>query len=71
MLNGDRKEDAIFTLPPVPGSSNQSWHQIIDTSLDSPSDFLDLHQAPERVPKTTVRVKAMGAIVLQAPSTTT
>ena len=71
MLNGARKEDAIFTLPQVPGNSTQSWHQIIDTSLDSPYNFLDRQQAPEKSPKTTVKVKSMGAIVLQARSTKT
>jgi glycogen operon protein len=71
MLNGDRKKEAVFTLPPVPGDSTQNWHQIIDTSLDSPNTFLDLQQAPRNAPGSTVKVKYMGAVVLQSPSTTT
>lgn len=71
MLNGDRKKDALFTLPQLPGSGKQIWYQIIDTSLDSPSNFLTRQQAPARLPKTTVTVKAMGAIVLQSPSPAT
>ncbi|MBW6521253.1 MAG: glycogen debranching protein GlgX [Desulfoarculaceae bacterium] len=73
MLNGDREEDAIFTLPPIPGNSHskQIWYQIIDTSLESPYNFLSRQQAPARLPKTTVTVKAMGAIVLQSPSSVT
>jgi glycogen operon protein len=70
MLNGDKNKDADFTLPPVPGNSTQNWQQIIDTSLDSPNTFLDLQQAPGKAPGTTVKVKYMGAIVLQSPSTT-
>ncbi len=70
MLNGDRTKDADFTLPPVPGQSKQIWYQIIDTSLDSPHNFLTRQQAPARIPKTTVNVKAMGIIVLQSASTT-
>ena len=71
MLNGDRKEDAVFTLPLVPGNNTPGWHQIIDTSLDSPYNFLDLQQAPGKSPGTTIKVKSMGAIVLQSRSTTT
>jgi len=71
MLNGDRKEDAVFTLPLVPGNSTPGWHQIIDTSLDSPYNFLDLQQASGKSPGTTIKVKSMGAIVLQSRSTTT
>ena len=71
MLNGDREEGAVFTLPPVPGNSTHGWHQIIDTSLDSPYNFLDLQQAPGKSPGTTIKVKSMGAIVLQSRSTKT
>ena len=67
MLNGDRKKDALFTLPQVPGNKSKSWYQIIDTSLDSPYNFLSLQQAPARIPKTTIKVKSMGAVVLQSP----
>lgn len=68
MLNGDRRTDAVFTLPPVPGRSNRLWYQIIDTSLEPPLDFVSLYQAPLRSPLTTIRVRAMGAVVLQSPS---
>lgn len=71
MLNGDEKKDATFTIPPIPGNNAQSWYQIIDTSLESPYNFLSLHRAPKRIPMTTVKVKAMGAVVLQAPSPAT
>ena len=70
MLNGDRKEDALFTLPPIPSTNAQRWHQIIDTSLDSPYNFLSLQDAPTRKPKTKVKVKSMGAVVLQSSSAT-
>ncbi len=70
MLNGDRTEDALFTLPPIPSSNAQNWHQIIDTSLDSPYNFLSLQQAPTKKAKTQVNVKSMGAVVLQSSSTT-
>ena len=66
MLNGDRKKNAVFTLPQVPGSSQQVWYQIIDTSLDFPAHFVSRQQAPPRDPMTTVTVKPMGAIVLQS-----
>jgi hypothetical protein len=67
MLNGDRNKDAIFTLPQIPQSpTTRHWRQIIDTSLESPFDFLALDQAPVKEPLTTVRVRAMGAVVLQA-----
>jgi glycogen operon protein len=71
MLNGDRKKDALFTLPQVPGNKSQSWYQIIDTSLDSPYNFLSLQQAPASIPKTTIKVKSMGAVVLQSPLSAT
>ncbi len=67
LLNGDRNTDAIFTLPKIPqSSSTRPWRQIIDTSQESPLDFVALPQAPSREPLTTVQVKAMGAVVLQA-----
>jgi hypothetical protein len=69
MVNGSREKDAVFTLPQIPGSSGtQVWHQIIDTGLESPYDFLALHQAPAKAPMTAIQVKAMGAVVLQSPS---
>ncbi len=71
MLNGNRKQEAIFTLPPLPDNSKESWYQIIDTSLDAPYNFVPLQQAPERIPKTRVKVQAMGAVVLQSPSSAT
>ncbi|MEK6201915.1 MAG: alpha-amylase family glycosyl hydrolase, partial [Desulfobulbaceae bacterium] len=71
MLNGDRKRDAIFTLPQTPANSKESWYQIIDTSLDAPYNFLPLQQAPQRIPETSVKVQAMGAVVLQSPSSAT
>ncbi len=67
MLNGNRKKDALFTLPHVPGNESQRWHQIIDTSLDSPYNFQSLQEAPIKSPKTTIKVKSMGAVVLQSP----
>jgi isoamylase len=66
MLNGHRKGEVIFTLPLVPHPSSGPWRQIIDTSLESPLDFVALHQAPAKEPMTRVRVKAMGALVFQA-----
>jgi isoamylase len=67
MLNGDRDKDAIFTLPQIP-QAPATWHwcKIIDTSLESPLDFLALHQAPAKAAMTTVRVRAMGVVVFQA-----
>ena len=71
MLNGDRSKDAIFTLPQVPGSSTQIWQQIIDTSLESPANFLSRQQATPRKPLTTVTVKPMGAVVLYSSTSAT
>lgn len=69
MLNGDRDKDAIFTLPQIPQApATWHWRKIIDTSLESPLDFLALHQAPVKAAMTTVRVRAMGVVVLQASS---
>jgi glycogen operon protein len=66
MLNGDSRNDATFTLPLIPGASEQSWAQVIDTSRASPHDFLRRSQAIARAPGTTIKVKPMGAVVLQA-----
>jgi isoamylase len=66
MLNGDSVSDATFTLPPIPGTTKQRWAQIIDTSRESPHDFLPLPHAPARGAMTTIKVKPMGAVVLQA-----
>jgi len=69
MLNGDRDKDAIFTLPRIPQApSTRHWRQILDTSQESPLDFPAPDQAPVKKPLTTIRVRAMGALVLQASS---
>lgn len=67
MLNGSREEDAIFFPPDPPGAGKkQTWRRIIDTSLDSPYNFLSLSQAPAHLPGNQIAVKAMGVTVLQA-----
>ncbi|MEW6535594.1 MAG: glycogen debranching protein GlgX [Candidatus Auribacterota bacterium] len=39
--------DALeFRIPPVPKKNGQSWRRIIDTSLVSPDDIVDMEHAP-------------------------
>ncbi len=43
MLNGSRDLPATFTLPAPPANSGAKyWFRIVDTSLPSPDDFIDL-----------------------------
>lgn len=67
MLNGDRCRDALFTLPPVPNDPKNGWHQIINTSKAPPAHLPSPARTIPKKPGATIKVPAMGAIVLRSP----
>ncbi len=67
MLNGHRDQDILFTAPEVPaGRSVRKWCKIIDTSADTPTDFLDIEEGAEELSSPRIKVEAMAAVVLQS-----
>lgn len=67
MLNGAREKDALFTLPEIPSSDEaQKWFRVVDTSRQSPEDFVSLEHSTPFSPRSKLQVKPMSAIVLQA-----
>ncbi|MEN8199645.1 MAG: isoamylase [Thermodesulfobacteriota bacterium] len=65
MLNGQRVEAASFTIPP-PTNKRKRWKQIIDTGRPTPLDFPPAKYVKQRNGGDTLKVAAMGAIVLQS-----
>jgi len=66
MLNGHRKQPAIFTVPDIePERPHKIWKKIIDTGLQSPDDFIDLEKAKKIRGLSRVKVAPMGCVVLQ------
>jgi glycogen operon protein len=71
MLNGHRRQTAKFTLP---GTGNpqdvEKWGKIIDTSRESPRDFVSPAQAQMLQGGNTLDVLPMTAVVLQGQEKT-
>ena len=67
MVNGSRHDHQTFTVPqpPSPGK-DLFWVRIIDTSLESPDDFIDAAEADLVAPGTGCRVEPMGLVLLQS-----
>jgi isoamylase len=58
-------EPLDFDLPPLDQEHGSLWRRWIDTSLDSPNDIAEWHQAPA-VPGSTYRAQAHSMVVLFA-----
>lgn len=71
MMNGDRTESAIFTLPAPPknltakSSRATAWKIIMDTARSSPDDCLELQAAPTARAGGRIEVQPMSVVVLQ------
>lgn len=65
MLNGHRKENAIFVIPP-PSDPRHCWKQIINTARAAPYDFPPPSRASKKKGGDTILVKSMAAVVLQS-----
>ena len=67
MVNGSRHDHQTFTVPqpPSPGK-DLFWVRIIDTSLESPDDFIDTVEADLVAPGSGYRVEPMGLVLLQS-----
>lgn len=63
ILNGGKEQNLNFTPPPLEGK-NLRWGKIIDSSLESPSDFVDLADATT-LETESIPLQPFGAIVLQ------
>lgn len=66
MLNGDRRENATFTIPFIPTPRGRhTWRQIVDTAAPAPRDAVDLVRGRIIAPGDRVTVSPMGCIILQ------
>jgi glycogen operon protein len=55
-----------FQVPESP--SRKRWHRVVDTSLPSPSDIVELDEGPAVAPKTEVAVASFGMLILISES---
>ena len=67
MVNGSRNDHQIFTVPrPLSARDDQCWARIVDTSADSPADFVDPGEADTLLPGSDCRIEPMAVIILQS-----
>lgn len=52
-----------FSLPPVPSGAQTGWKRVIDTSLESPEDFLRWRRAPV-IQSTSYKAESRSVVVL-------
>lgn len=64
MVNGHQFERASFTVPDSPGKTN--WRLIIDTSVHSPHDIVQVENGIQIADGSPFQVAPMGLIVLQS-----
>lgn len=64
MLNGDKNTHLHFT-PPKPDRDSRTWRKIIDTSAESPKDFVDFEKA-KPIDNNNIMVAPFGCVMLQA-----
>jgi glycogen operon protein len=66
MLNGNRTQSALFTLPSPPGlDETAKWYKIVDTALASPEDFVPIQHGNPHLAGDRIDVAPMAAVVLQ------
>ena len=67
MVNGSRHDHQTFTAPrPSIARDDLCWARIIDTSADSPADFMEPGEADTLLPGSNCRVEPMAVIILQS-----
>jgi glycogen operon protein len=67
MVNGSRHDYQTFIVPRPPSQGNElSWARIVDTSLESPDDFMEAAEADTVAPRSGYRVEPMGLVILQS-----
>ena len=67
MINGHREHKKIFTVPSPPTPHRtRIWKKIVDTSLESPADFVSWVAAKSITAGTRITVQPMSCTVLQS-----
>jgi len=66
IINGNRNAAVDVTLPLSPSQQpSQKWHRIVDTSEQSPNDFVSMESALQYHAGDTIHVAQMAAMVLR------
>jgi isoamylase len=65
MLNGQREQAALFTVPETATPIPCVWKKIIDTALTAPADFTNIAKAKQIAVGSQISVAPMGCVVLQ------
>jgi hypothetical protein len=67
MVNGSRHDHQTFIVPrPTLQGKELSWARIVDTSLESPDDFVEAAEADMVAAGAGCRVEPMGLVILQS-----